>query len=138
MRATVLNGPGDVTVETVDDPKVSAPHAAVVEISHTGICGSDLHLYHGGMGGPGTRLGHEFVGTIVDAGADVRRYSVGDRVLVSGVVGCGSCAACLQGWVVRCTVPGPQVFGVGPTLHGGQSEYAEVPNIDRFAHPVPE
>ena len=83
---------------------------------------------------PGTRPGHEFVGTVVAAGDGVQRYAVGDRVLVSGVVGCGSCAPCLRGYVVGCTGGGLAVFGTTPAFPGGQAELVEVPNIDRFAH----
>lgn len=97
MRATVLNGPGDISLENVADPTVSAPTSAVVEVTHTGICGSDLHLYHGHMGAAGTRPGHEFVGRIVATGAEVRKFATGDQVLVSGVIGCASCPACLRG-----------------------------------------
>lgn len=135
MRATILNGPEDISLETVPDPTVGAPTSAVVEITHTGICGSDLHLYHG-MAAPGTRPGHEFVGRVVAAGDEVRRFSVGDTVLVSGVVGCGSCPACLRGYLTGCTGGGLAVFGTGD-FHGGQAEYAAVPNIDRFAMAVP-
>src|SRR5690606_36709374 len=125
MRATVLNGPGDVTVETVDDPTLPDAESVVVEITHTAICGSDLHLYPGIQGSPGVHLGHEFVGRVVEAGTDVRRFSVGDDVLVSGVIGCGRCVACLRGNPVRCAVS-PRIFGTGLELPGGQAELAAV------------
>lgn len=137
MRATVLNGPGDISLETVDDPIVSASTSAVVEVTHTGICGSDLHLYHGAMAATGIRPGHEFVGRVVATGSDVRRFREGDQVLVSGVIGCGDCPACLRGYVAGCTGGGLGVFGTGPDLHGGQAEYVEVPRIDRFALAIP-
>jgi 2-desacetyl-2-hydroxyethyl bacteriochlorophyllide A dehydrogenase len=137
MRATVLNGPADVTIETVDDPTLPDAESVIVEISHTAICGSDLHLYHGIQGGPGTHLGHEFVGRIVEAGTDVRRFSVGDEVLVSGVIGCGRCTSCLRGNPVQCEVS-PRVFGTSLELPGGQAELAAVPAADTSLHLIPE
>ncbi len=137
MRATVLNGPGDVTVETVDDPTLPDAESVVVEVTHTAICGSDLHLYHGIQGSPGVHLGHEFVGRVVEAGADVRRFAVGDDVLVSGVIGCGRCVDCLRGNPVRCAVA-PRVFGTGLELPGGQAELAAVPAADASLHKIPD
>jgi len=138
MRATVLNGPGDVSLETVDDPTLTGPDGVIVRTSRTAICGSDLHLYHGVMGAPGVRLGHEFVGEIVEAGPDVRRFRVGDRVLVSGVVGCGRCDGCRSGDPVRCTGGGPRVLGTNVELPGGQAELAAVPAADASLHHVPD
>ena len=95
MRAVVLQGPSSVTVEDVPDAVVPGDDGAVVRVTHTAICGSDLHLYHGNFGGAGVRLGHEFVGTVEEVGPAVRTLRVGDPVLVSGVVGCGRCGPCL-------------------------------------------
>ena len=139
MRAVVLQGKGEVTVEDVPDPELPGPDGAIVKVERTAICGSDLHLYHGHMGAQGVRLGHEFVGTIEDVGPAVSRLRKGDRVLVSGVIGCGKCDACRMGDPVICTggMPG-KVFGVGPDLHGGQSEAVAVPSADLFALPIPD
>jgi threonine dehydrogenase-like Zn-dependent dehydrogenase len=109
----------------------------VVRISHTAICGSDLHLYHGVFATPGVRLGHEFVGVVEEVGPDVRTIRPGDRVLVAGVIGCGHCPACLARDPVLC-VEGWRVFGTGLELHGGQAEAAGVPAADVFALPIPE
>src|SRR5690554_4536843 len=76
MRATVLNGPGDVSVETVDEPTLPDAASVIVEVTHTAICGSDLHLYHGVHGTPGLHLGHEFVGTVVEAGSQAELAAV--------------------------------------------------------------
>jgi threonine dehydrogenase-like Zn-dependent dehydrogenase len=73
MRAVVLQGDRSVSVENVPDSGLTSKDSAVVRVERTAICGSDLHLYHGGIGTPGVRLGHEFVGTIVEAGPDVHR-----------------------------------------------------------------
>jgi 2-desacetyl-2-hydroxyethyl bacteriochlorophyllide A dehydrogenase len=138
MRAVVLNGERDVTVEDVPDAGVPGPSGLLLRVEKTGICGSDLHPYHGVMAIPGTRLGHEFVGTVEEIGADVRTVRQGDRVLVSGVIGCGTCAPCRAGDVVVCHNSGTQVFGVGPGLHGGQAEAVAVPAADASVIKIPE
>ena len=139
MRAVVLQGERSVSVEDVPDPVLSRPDSAIISVERTAICGSDLHLYHGsGMAGPGVRLGHEFVGSVAEVGPEVGRLRVGDRVLVSGVIGCGRCPDCLARDPGVCRNDGLAVFGVGPDLHGGQSEAVEVPAADVFALPIPE
>ena len=137
MRAVVLEGVKQVSVCDVPDPVLPGPDGAIVKVERTAICGSDLHLYHGALGEPGVRLGHEFVGTIVEAGAEVLRLRTGDKVLVSGVIGCGRCPACLARDPVLCT-SGPRVFGTSQDLAGGQAEYVGVPAADAFALRVPE
>lgn len=138
MRATIFNGPGDVTLETVPDPTLDDPHGVIVEVSHTAICGSDLHLYHGVHGTPGIHLGHEFVGTVVEAGDLVRRVAPGDRVLVSGVIGCGVCDSCIGGNPVQCRGGMARVFGNSIDLPGGQAELVAVPAADTACHLVPD
>ena len=139
MRAVVLQGKGEVTVEDVPDPELPGDDGAIIKVERTAICGSDLHLYHGTMGAKGIRLGHEFVGTVEETGKGVRRLKRGDRVLVSGVIGCGTCRECLAGDPVICSggLAG-KVFGVGPDLHGGQAEAVAVPSADLFTLPIPE
>ena len=137
MRAVVLEGAGAVSVQDVPDAGLLGPDSAVVRVDATAICGSDLHLYHGHGGAPGTRLGHEFVGTVEEVGPDVRNVSRGDRVLVSGVVGCGHCPDCLARDPGVCRNNGLAVFGTG-ALHGGQAEAVSVPGIDVFSLVVPE
>ncbi|QGG96881.1 zinc-binding dehydrogenase [Actinomarinicola tropica] len=138
MRATVFHGPGDVRLETVPDPRLEDDRSVLVEVQHTAICGSDLHLYYGVHGAPGIHLGHEFVGTVVEAGAEVRRIGVGDQVLVSGVIGCGGCDACHAGDPVRCTGGGVRVFGNGLDLPGGQAELVAVPAADSACRVIPD
>jgi threonine dehydrogenase-like Zn-dependent dehydrogenase len=138
MRAVVLGGPGAVSVETVDDPSLSGPDGIVVEVERTAICGSDLHLYHGGMAQPGVHLGHEFIGRVAEAGTDVRTVAVGDRVLVSGVIGCGHCLECINGWPMRCLRAGSRVFGTSLDLAGGQAEAVAVPAADTAVLAIPE
>jgi threonine dehydrogenase-like Zn-dependent dehydrogenase len=90
------------------------------------------------MGGQGVRLGHEFIGTVTEVGTDVRTVRAGDRVLVSGVIGCGRCVACLARDPVVCRNAGLKVFGTTLDLHGGQAEAVAVPAVDTSALPIPE
>ena len=138
MRAVVLNGERDVSVEDVPDAGVPGPDGLLLRVERTGICGSDLHPYHGIMAIPGTRLGHEFVGTVEDIGSGVVTVKKGDRVLVSGVIGCGLCPSCRAGDVVVCETSNTQVFGVGPMLHGGQAEAVAVPAADGAVMKIPD
>jgi threonine dehydrogenase-like Zn-dependent dehydrogenase len=138
MRAVVLNGERDVSVEEVPDAGVPGPDGLLLRVERTAICGSDLHLYHGPMTIPGVHLGHEFVGTVEEVGPAVTTLVKGDRVLVSGVIGCGVCAACRAGDVVECTNAGTKVFGTSLELHGGQAEAVAVPAADASAVKIPE
>lgn len=138
MRAVVLNGPGDVSVDDVDDARLPGPDGVLVRVERTAICGSDLHLYHGDMAIPGVHLGHEFIGTVEEAGDDVHRVVAGDRVLVSGVIGCGRCRECVTGWPMRCLAGGSQVFGTSLELAGGQAEAVGVPAADTSVRVIPE
>lgn len=138
MRAVVLQGHRSVSVENVPDPALLGPASAIVAVDRTAICGSDLHLYHGEIGGQGIQLGHEFVGTVVETGPDVRRLRKGDRVIVSAVVGCGECNACLARDPVLCTGGGPRVFGTTLELHGGQAELCAVPAADSCCLVLPD
>lgn len=136
MRAVILNGPGDVSVETVDDPVLSGPDGIIVAVESTAICGSDLHLYHGDMAEPGVHLGHEFIGRVVETGADVATVRTGQRVLVSGVIGCGHCGECVAGWPMRCLNSESRVFGTSTELAGGQAEAVAVPAADTSVHVI--
>jgi alcohol dehydrogenase len=138
MRAVVLHGERDVAVEEVPDAGVPGPDGLLLRIEHTAICGSDLHLYHGPMTIPGVHLGHEFVGTVEATGADVTSVRAGDRVLVSGVIGCGRCAPCRAGDPIVCRNDGVKVFGTGLELHGGQAEAVAVPAADASVLKIPE
>ncbi|HVB92102.1 MAG TPA: alcohol dehydrogenase catalytic domain-containing protein [Acidimicrobiales bacterium] len=138
MRATVLQGPGDVRLEDVPDPVLPGPHGLIVTVDKTAICGSDLHLYHDAPTGAGIRLGHEVIGTVAEVGATVRSAKPGDRVLVSGVVGCGTCAPCLAGEPNVCRAGLSAAFGTMADLPGGQAEAMAVPFADAFVLPVPD
>ena len=138
MRAVVLNGERDVSVEDVPDAGVPGPDGLLLRVERTAICGSDLHLYHGPMTIPGVHLGHEFVGTVEDVGSAVTTVTKGDRVLVSGVIGCGACAPCRAGDVVLCRNAGMKVFGTSLELAGGQAEAVAVPAADGAVVKIPE
>ena len=124
-------------MEDVPDATLPGPDGLILRVERTAICGSDLHLYHGPMTIPGVRLGHEFVGTVDEVGADVRTVRKGDRVLVSGVVGCGQCTACRAGDPVVCRAGGTKVFGTNLGLPGGQAEAVGVPAADASVLRIP-
>ena len=138
MRATVLEGPRDIRVEIVPDPDLPGPEGIIVTVERTAICGSDLHLYHDAPTGNGIRLGHEVIGTVAEAGTQVHSVRPGDRVLVSGVIGCGVCRPCLAGQPNVCRAGKSAAFGTVPDLPGGQAEAMAVPFADLFALPIPE
>ncbi|MFI5316347.1 MAG: alcohol dehydrogenase family protein [Myxococcota bacterium] len=138
-RALVFHGKGDVRLESLPDPTPPDSRGAIVRVEHTAICGSDLHLYHGSLPiPPGFVLGHEFIGEVVETGRDVRGFASGDRVLVSGVIGCGDCRACAAGHPIRCERHATRVFGNSRELPGGQAEAVAVPGADAALLRVPE
>jgi alcohol dehydrogenase len=138
MRATVLEGPRTVRVENVPDPVLPGPEGVIVTVERTAICGSDLHLYHDAPTGAGIRLGHEAIGTVAEVGSQVHSLRRGDRVLVSGVIGCGVCRPCLAGQPNVCLAGKAAAFGTMLDLPGGQAEAMAVPFADLFALPIPE
>ena len=129
MRSVLIENPGEVRVDTVDDPVLPGPDGAIVQVEQTAICGSDLHFYEGDypLIAP-ISLGHEAFGTVVEVGSQVRGHAVGDRVVVSSVAGCGACDGCSTLDPVTC-VQGPVIFGCG-VLGGAQSELLAVPSAD--------
>jgi threonine dehydrogenase-like Zn-dependent dehydrogenase len=149
MRATCWTGRQSVSVETVPDPRILNSHDAIVKITSTAICGSDLHLYNGFI--PTMRrgdiLGHEFMGEVVEVGPGVRNLAVGDRVVVPFPIACGACGACERGLTSLCENSNPnagvaeKLLGHSPAglfgfphmlggFAGGQAEYARVPFAD--------
>ena len=136
MRAVVIEGPGIVTVQQRPDPVLTGPGDAIVAVESAGICGSDLHFYDGDLPMFPVAIGHEAVGRVVEVGSEVRRFAVGDRVLVSSVAGCGRCAGCATLDPVRCE-DGAKVFGAGE-LGGAQADLLAVPVADFQLLAVPE
>lgn len=146
MRGLTFQGTRDVRVEEVPDPVIQEPTDAIVRVSLAGICGSDLHILNAGeaFGFPaGSRLGHEFIGTVEAVGADVRGFAAGDRVLSSCSVACGECTWCregLQSSCVRWSLFGwaPRTWQHGGAVQGGQSEFVRVPLADTTLLAMPE
>ena len=139
MRALIYHGPREIRCDEIDDPSPTDTDSVVVEVEATAICGSDLHNYHGDMGEAcGYGIGHEAVGTIVEKGSGVRRLSVGDRVIVPGIVGCGGCAPCLAGAVNSCEIGVSAVFGNNMGLGGAQAEALAVPRADFALRTIPD
>src|ERR1044071_5981812 len=149
MRALCWFGKEDVRVETVPDPTIINPHDAIVKITTTAICGSDLHLYNGYVPTmeKGDILGHEFMGEVVEVGSEVKNLAIGDRVVVPFPIACGNCFFCRHELWALCDNSNPNaslaesfyghspagIFGYSHLLGGyagGQAEYARVPFAD--------
>ena len=157
MKALVYHGKKDVRVENVPDPKILNPRDAIIEITKTAICGSDLHLYHGYMPTmeAGDILGHEFMGRVVEVGSGVTNLKKGDRVVVPFTISCGSCFFCKNDEYSLCdnsnTNPtmGEAAYGFSTAAlfgyshmlggyAGGQAEFVRVPFADVGCLKVPD
>jgi 2-desacetyl-2-hydroxyethyl bacteriochlorophyllide A dehydrogenase len=140
MRAVTFQAPSEVRVEDKPEPELEAPGDAIVRIEATGVCGSDLHIYHGRVQiEPGFTIGHEFVGTVLATGDQVASVAEGDRVLGCFHTACGRCFFCMRGWYMKCDAA--RVFGHGATLgslQGTQADQALVPTADLTLRRVPE
>jgi alcohol dehydrogenase len=136
MKALVYHGPGQRSWEDKPDPIVQEPTDAIVQIDSATICGTDLHILKGDVPEvvPGTVLGHEAVGTIVEVGEAVTTLEPGDRVLVSCITSCGRCRFCRQGRYGLCTGGGGWIFG--HLIDGLQAEYARVPFADTSVYKI--
>ena len=137
MRAVVYKGPFEVAIESVPDPEIQHPNDAIVKITSSCICGSDLHMYEGRTAAePGIVFGHENMGVIQEVGSAVKDRKVGDRVVMPFNVACGFCKNCLGGFTGFCVTVNPGFAGgaygyvaMGPYT-GGQAEYLRVPFAD--------
>ncbi|WP_050727645.1 zinc-dependent alcohol dehydrogenase [Vulgatibacter incomptus] len=139
MKAVVFHGVGDIRLEDVEDPRIEEPTDAVVRITASSICGTDLHMVRGTLTGmkPGTVLGHEGVGVVEELGDDVRNLKVGDRVLIASTIACGDCAYCREGYFAQCDRANPNGPQAGTAFFGGpetsgpfqglQAERARIP-----------
>jgi 2-desacetyl-2-hydroxyethyl bacteriochlorophyllide A dehydrogenase len=140
MRAVTFQAPGVVSVEERPEPELIDPEDAIVRIQATGVCGSDLHIFHGRVQiEPGFTIGHEYVGTVLAVGEAVTRVAVGDRVLGCFQTACGTCFFCRRGLYHRCLQS--RTFGHGATLgslQGTQAEMALVPRANLVLRRVPE
>ncbi len=157
MKAVCWHGTNDVRVETVPDPKIINPRDAVIKITSTAICGSDLHLYDGynPTMKSGDILGHEFMGEVVELGSSVKNVKIGDRVVVPFTISCGSCFFCQKDLWSLCDNSNPnawmveKIMGYSPAglygyshltggYAGGQAEYARVPFADVGLFKIPD
>lgn len=139
MKAVVFHDIGDIRLEDVAEPRLREPTDAIVRLTASAICGTDLHFVRGSVGGmrPGTILGHEGVGIVEALGDEVRNLQVGDRVVIPSTIACGNCVYCRAGYYAQCDVANPggaqagTAFFGGPQANGGfhglQAEKARIP-----------
>ena len=139
MRAVVFRGVGDIRLEKVPEPKLQKPNDAIVRLTASAICGTDLHMIRGTLPGmvPGTILGHEGVGVVEEAGSAVRNFRTGDRVVVPSTIACGNCSYCRAGYYSQCDNANPNGPSAGTAFYGGpattgpfdgmQAEFVRVP-----------
>src|SRR5512134_210339 len=129
MKAVTWHGKRDVRVDTVPDPTIEKPTDAIVRITSTGICGSDLHLYEvmGPFMGEGDILGHEPMGIVEEVGAEVTHIAPGDRVVIPFNISCGHCWMCGRGLQSQCETTQVREHGTGAALFGYTKLYGEVP-----------
>jgi len=133
MQALIFGGIETIVHSSVADPQILQDTDAIVQITLSGICGSDLHVYHGRETGldDGTVMGHEFVGTVIETGSAVKKFTKGARVLSPFTTSCGECFYCRIGLTCRCEKG--NLFGwvqSGHGLHGAQAQYIRVPMAD--------
>ncbi|MEV0738247.1 alcohol dehydrogenase catalytic domain-containing protein, partial [Streptomyces sp. NPDC050549] len=137
MKGYVFHGPGRSSWDDVPDPGIKDPTDVIVRVDAVTICGTDLHILKGDVPEvrPGTVLGHEAVGEVVEAGSDVRTVRPGDRVLVSCITACGRCVYCRRAMYGQCRGGGGWILG--HLIDGTQAEYVRVPHADLSVHPLP-
>jgi threonine dehydrogenase-like Zn-dependent dehydrogenase len=150
MRAVTWHGKRDVRVETVPDPVIQEPTDVIIQVTSTGICGSDLHLYEvlGPFMDEGDILGHEPMGVVAEVGPEVTELRVGDRVVIPFNISCGTCFMCAQGLHSQCETTQVREQGMGAALFGytklygqvpgGQAEYLRVPFGNTLPIKVPD
>ncbi|MFJ8857998.1 alcohol dehydrogenase catalytic domain-containing protein [Streptomyces sp. NPDC102451] len=137
MHAFVYHGPGEGHWESVEDPKIEHPADALVRIEAATVCVGDLHVLRGDIGGvkPGTVLGHEAVGEIMEVGPEVHAVVPGDEVILSSISACGQCLQCREGAYGQCTQGGGWLLG--HEVNGTQAEFVRVPFADHSTHKLP-
>jgi len=136
MKALVYKGPGLKSLEDMPKPTVMLPTDAIVRMTRTTICGTDLHILKGDVATckPGTILGHEGVGVIDAVGTGVTSFKTGDRVLISCISACGRCEPCRKGMFSHCATGG---WILGNSINGTQAEYVRIPHADTSLYPIP-
>ncbi len=137
MKALVYQGPGKKALEDRPKPQITAPTDAIVKITKTTICGTDLHILKGDVPTckPGCILGHEGVGIVDKVGAAVTAFKAGDHVLISCISACGKCEYCRKQMYSHCTTGG---WILGNKIDGTQAEFVRIPYADMSLYPIPE
>lgn len=137
MKALVYQGPGQKDWVEKQRPAVDKPTDAIVRITNTTICGTDLHILKGDVPAvtSGRTLGHEGVGVIEEVGSAIRNFKKGDRVLISCITSCGSCPNCKRQLYSHCDDGG---WILGHLIDGTQAEYVRIPHADNSLYPIPE
>ena len=149
MKAIVFKEIGKIRLEDVPSPKIEQPTDAIVRLTSSAICGTDLHMVRGTMSGmvSGTILGHEGVGIVEEVGRNVRNLAKGDRVIIPSTIACGTCSYCRAGYYSQCDTANPNGPRAGTAFFGGprmtgpfnglQAEYARIPfaNIGPIENP---
>lgn len=157
MKAAVIHGPGSITCDTVEDPRIKDPHDIILKVTSTAICGSDLHMYSGGIPQPRPMvMGHEFMGIVEEVGQNITHLKIGDRVVVPFPISCGSCFFCQHDLPTACEHSNPEHYGPEGGLitekggalfgytdlyggyDGGQAQYVRVPYAHIGPRKVPE
>jgi alcohol dehydrogenase len=140
MRAVIFHGIGDISIEEIDVPTIQKASDAIIRITLTTICGSDLHLIHGQtVVDPESPIGHECVGVVEEVGSDVSNFKPGDRVIVPTFTHCGNCFFCKKGSTSQCEKGGIIGFGsIRGGLGGAQTEYVRVPFADMSLVKTPD
>ena len=137
MQALVYHGPNQKKLEERAKPAIITPTDAIVRITKTTICGTDLHILKGDVPTckPGTVLGHEGVGVVDTVGSGVTAFKPGDQVLISCISACGRCESCRKGMYSHCTTGG---WILGNSIDGTQAEFVRIPHADTSLYPIPE
>ena len=137
MKALVYQGPGQKALEERPKPTISNPTDAIVKVTKTTICGTDLHILKGDVATcePGRILGHEGVGVVEEAGGGVATFKAGDRVLISCITACGRCDYCRKGMYSHCTTGG---WILGNSIDGTQAEFVRIPYADTSLYHIPD
>ena len=150
MKAVVFHGVGDIRLDDVDEPQIQDSTDAIVRLTASAICGTDLHMIRGTMPGmkPGTILGHEGVGVVEEVGADVRNLRAGDRVVIPSTIACGYCSYCRAGYYAQCDNANPNGPQAGTAFFGGpeptgpfdglQAEKARIPFANAMLVKLPD
>ncbi len=139
MRAVVFHGVGDIRLEDVPEPSIEEPTDAIVRLTRTAICGTDLHFVRGSSPGmePGTIIGHEGVGVVESVGPGVRNFREGDRVVIPSTICCGVCSYCRAGYFAQCDNANPCGHRAGTAFYGGPASAGGFPGLQAEKARVP-